>query len=245
MNAPRVVLCWVLLASSLGFAQAPAPAPSGAPLPPPPLVPAPATPEPLVPAPAQPEAPAPQGELIPRASPSLIPPSPRFEPGRVAFEALGGVVGGVGLGLGSALLVGGLMELSTDCSSEDSGCALVAAVLALPALAVGIPFGVSIAGRLMGGKGRFLPALGGMFAGLGASLLLALTGSGLVLGLGLVTLPIAGAIVGYELSHPEAPRLREAGEGYGSEYTRGGFQVLPVLGLTPRGGFMGGLAARF
>lgn len=242
MNAQRFVLCLVLLASGLGFAQAPGDAPPVEPsTSPPPLVPAPPSPPPLVPAPAQPEEPVPEGELIPRSEVPRILPSPRFSPGNVAIEALGGLVGGMGLGIGAALALGGLFSASGDC---DATCGLVAAVLALPAVAIGIPLGVYVAGELIDGEGRFLPAFGGMLAGVGGALLLALTGSSLVTTLAVLTFPIAGAVIGYELSRPDAPPMQEE-DGYGDEYSSTGFQVVPVLGVTPGGGFVGGLSGRF
>jgi hypothetical protein len=248
MNAQRLVLCLALLASSVGFAQAPdraaPPAPS---LSPPPLVPAPSAP-PLVPVPEEPaapevpEAPVPEGEIIPRSDLELLPGSPRFAPGRVALEAVGGVVGGVGLGLGAVFGIAGLFAISVGC---DEACAVVASLLALPAIAIGIPLGVSLAGGLMEGQGRFLPALGGMFAGVGATLLVGASNNEAVTTLAALTLPVAGAVIGYELSHSVGSRTLEEDEGSRGGYARSSFQVVPVLGVTARGGFLGGLSGRF
>jgi hypothetical protein len=180
----------------------------------------------------------PEGEIIPREDLELLPESPRFAPGRVALEAVGGAVGGLGLGIGSAFAIAGLFAISGGC---DEACAIVASLLALPAIALGIPLGVYLAGGLMEGQGRFLPALGGMFAGIGATLLVGASGNEAVTTLAALTLPIAGAVIGYELSHPDMP----SHDGYGDRYTRSGFQVMPVLGVTARGGFLGGLSGRF
>ncbi|WP_224368963.1 hypothetical protein [Hyalangium versicolor] len=236
MSLPRFVLCLVLSASSLGFAQVP----GDEPLPPPPLVPAPTSPAPLVPAPEQPEEPpraAPEGEIIPRTESPLRPTSPRFAGSRVAVEALGGIAGGLGLGLGTALAIGGLFSVNGECVGEEA-CGVLIGVLALPAVAIGIPLGVYIAGGLMEGKGRFLPTLGGMGLGLLAATVMVATESDALVVLGLVAFPIAGAIVGYELSHPERPRLRD---GYASNT----LQVTPLLGVTHHGSFVGGLSGRF
>jgi hypothetical protein len=48
----------------------------------------------------------------------------------------------------------------------------------------------------------------------------------------LVTLPLSGAVVGYEISHAYSAASASP-------------QIVPLVGVTPGGGLFGGLAARF
>jgi hypothetical protein len=234
MNSARAVLCLALLVSGLGFAQAPV-----------------ASPPPLVPAEGPPAQEAPVGEVIPHTQRPQFPPSGPFEPANVVLEAAGGMVGAVGLGIGGTAALYGLLSLSSSCDGEDL-CPLAAALFALPITALGLPLGVWTVGKLLdNGPGQFLPSFLGTFAGVGAALLLIVTQSQLLIGLGLALLPLSGAVIGYELSRPDVPDEPggpsddRRGNGYGSEYSSTSVRLSPVLGFTPGGGLMGGFTARF
>ncbi len=170
-------------------------------------------------------------------------PAPDLILPRILSEAFGGVLGGVGMGI-VGLLVGASALESVDCSSGGEVCAATVLIVTIPAAFVGIPLGVQIAGESMGGQGRFLPALAGTILGTAAGFAYGSTqdGSG-DLALGLIVGPILGAIVGYEISNAvmrdSLPVARTTSSG------QGGFQMTPVAGTTPRGGFLGGLAGRF
>jgi hypothetical protein len=83
-----------------------------------------------------------------------------------------------------------------------------------------------------------------MFAGIGATALVGAAGGDDLVFLAGLILPIAGAVIGYEISHPDSSR-DTGDDGYGDEYARRGFQVVPVCGVTARGSLLGGLSGRF
>lgn len=229
MLSARAVLCLTLLASGLGFAQAPA-----------------TTAPPLVPATGLPEAQPPPGELIPHTGEDADEPQgpsarlfdPAFDRTNMAFEALGGLAAGVGVSLGGALIYTA-RHREGSCGEDEGLCQLAAIVYTYPFVALSLPLGVWTVGKLLGGQGRFLPTLGGMAVGLVAALpsLFVASDSLLVLEASFVLLPLAGSIIGYELSRPGPSRL--------SEHASTGSGLVPVLGFTPNGGVLGGFAARF
>ena len=222
---PRIVLSLVLITASVSFAQAPADAPIAGP---------------QEEAPSEP--PTPQDELIPVRPRSMqeVPPNPILP--RIFVEAFGGVLGGVGMGIVGLLAAASALE-DTDCSGGD-GCLAVMVVIAVPAAFVGIPLGVQTAGQSMGGRGDFIPALGGTLLGTGAGFIIGLRSEstgGLVASL--IVGPILGAIVGYELSSSINER-----RGYipaAAASSSPGLRVVPVAGVTPRGGLLGGLSGSF
>ncbi|WP_224372549.1 hypothetical protein [Hyalangium versicolor] len=255
MSPPRLVLCWSLFVSSLAFAQPPeewtpyTPPAQETPTPPP-IVPAPTSrpARPAVPAPPKarrPEkAPEPQeapdpGELIPRRRPS--------EGFQTALRLLvtpwaGSVTGMMGLVVGSIPTTLGALPfcLGTDGFEERRCGAAVLTGLTL-SYTVGVSMGVTGTGRFMGGQGdglaTFLGSLSG--AAVAAGIGVATDNIGLFILSALVG-PIIGAVAAYEISHavltrPDPPEHQ----------ARAGFHVMPVVGTTPRGGFLGGLAARF
>lgn len=184
---------------------------------------------------------SPAGELIPyHYKPEKEPPN---EPilARVLVEAFGGVLGGVGLGLVG--LVAGVSALEDiDCSGGGEICAATVLVITIPAVFVGIPLGVQKAGQSAGGRGEFLPALGGTLLGTAVGAMYGLTSNGSGdLALGLIVGPVVGAILGYEISDALARR----GMPMARSTSHSGPSVAPVVGATPRGGFLGGLAGRF
>lgn len=161
------------------------PAPPGAVPPPPPADDAERPPS-YVPAPAPAPAPA--------APPRLRPPSV----GRVIGEAAGGALAGA-LGGGALGALGFAVNTATESTVPwaAAGGVLVGWTLAVPA-------GVTLAGRGLGGDGAYWASLVGSAAGavVGGGLYLAASDGGEgALGVALALgLPVAGAIVGYELS---------------------------------------------
>ena len=235
MNSARALLCLTLLVSGLGFAQAPV-----------------SSPPPLVPAEGPPAEEAPEGEVIPHTQRLQHPPSPPFEPANVVLEAAGGMVGALGLGIGGTAALYGLLTSTTGCNGEDDLCGLFAVFFSLPIAALGLPLGVWTVGKLLdNGPGHFLPSLLGTFTGIGAALLLIVTQSQVLIGVGFALLPLSGAVIGYELSRPDVPvepggpSEDRRGNGYGPEYSSTSVQLVPLLGFTPGGGLMGGFTARF
>jgi hypothetical protein len=94
-------------------------------------------------------------------------------------------------------------------------------------------------GSFLHGQGRLLPTLLGTTLGMGLGIALFAASSGvawfappLILGI--------GAVIGYELSHSlqsSAPKE--------DEEASAGLLLMPVVGRTPEGGLLGGLAGRF
>lgn len=250
--SPRIVLCLALMTASASFAQAAADAPLAglqdaapeqAPQPDPEIEQL--SPEPEPPSTADAQAPsepaAPQAEPIPfRATPAPGP-SPDLLLPRILAEAFGGVLGGVGMGI-AGLLVGAEAIGNTDCSDGEV-CVALLALITIPATFVGIPLGVQYAGQSMGGRGDFLPALGGTVLGTGVGVILGMQSEGNGgLAVGLIVGPILGSIVGYELSSAINERREYV---LGTASSRSGPRVVPVVGVTPRGGFLGGLSGSF
>jgi hypothetical protein len=132
------------------------------------------------------------------------------------------------------------LEAVRDLES-NLGCLVGFSALGSLGATVGATGCVYFAGEALGGQGRFLPALLG---GLVGTSLGAVSGTvsenTLVLVLGLGIGPIIGSMVGYEVSHSLADPVS------GPLSRRGrGFEVLPVISATPRGGLLGGLVGRF
>jgi hypothetical protein len=146
------------------------------------------------------------------------------------LEAL---AGGTGTLLGGAAGVAAAVAL-TSCDFIEGDCT-TANALTLSGIALGAASGTYLAGRLMKGRGRFLGTLIGSSAGTGAGLLLLLAdGDDPTMGvLALLLLPGLGAMAGYESTHAS------------QEPPRSSLTFIPVLGPTPRGGFLGGLSGRF
>jgi hypothetical protein len=230
----RIVLCLALFAPCVGLAQGAEDAPAVAPsdpsaLPPPPLVPA-AEPSETEPA---------EAELSPHELETEPPPGSGFSMGRATFEFLGGGLGGASVGFVSLLL--GVVVFSPICDSE--GCIAPILLTGIVGATFGVPLGVYGAGKLLDGKGGYWPAFLGTLVGGGLGLTVALLSQSddVAAGVAVTAGPVLGAIVGYELSHasaqsPAALLPQQSGEG---------LLVIPTLGLTPRGGIVGGLSGRF
>jgi hypothetical protein len=213
------------------------------------------SPPPLVPAPSEPkEAPSeseegdpyggyddepeeePRGELIPRdwrISEWVGPQVPR-----IIVESLGGLTLGVVGGLPGVVLVAGAAACDT---CDDSSSAFLALGVAFVGISGGIGLGVYAGGSLIGGEGRFGVTLVGTLLGVLAGGLVAIPAAILVEGgwvVPLLSFPITGAIIAYEMSHAEALKGKAAPAG-------DGVKVVPVVSVRPSGGLFAGLAGRF
>ncbi|HZI10776.1 MAG TPA: GlsB/YeaQ/YmgE family stress response membrane protein [Myxococcus sp.] len=170
-------------------------------------------------------------EALPRRDAA---PPPEDPVPRVALEVVGGIVGGV-VGGAAGVGVGYLLGAPTvGCNNE---CQVTAAVGGFTGVVLGIPAGTWLGGRVMGGQGRFLATVAGSAVGWGGFLLgtLLLGDDNETLALALLTLPVAGASVGYELSH--SAQRRAATE-------EPAVRVVPVAGFGARGPRLG-LLGRF
>ena len=232
----RCLVCLALLASTGALAQTRATPLSQA-------APAPSCP-PLLPAREQPHEPAPHEDGTPREDVPRSEPVTRFSPGRVALASVGGFAAGYGL-----LFVGdAVFGDGASCGENDRDCLFKGLLLTLPIYSTGLALGVHTVGRFMNGQGRFLPTLVGAVAGSGAGMLLFFSGNVAAGLLGVLLLPIPGAVIGYELSQREPGLNPGDSEGQDDEedaYARAGVRLTPLLGVTPRGGLFGGISGRF
>lgn len=173
-----------------------------------------------------------RAESAPPAATQPVPPLLR-----IGAETGGGIVGGALLGGAAALVIDG--TLNTDDATRRSAAQVGAAV----GVSVGAPIGVSLTGKLLGRQGSFIVSWLSSVAGLGVGygiygLIRAGSDSSAAKATYALTLllPVAGAVIGYELSSPEEPRA-----GATSSTVP---QVLPALGIGP-GGATFALVGRF
>jgi hypothetical protein len=144
-----------------------------------------------------------RAESAPPAATEPLPPALR-----VGAEAGGGIVGGLILGGASALVINGTLNTQGDDASRRSAAQVGAAV----GVSVGAPIGVSLTGKLLGRQGSFIISWLSSVAGLGVGYgIYGLIRSGSDSSAAKATyaltllLPIAGAVIGYELSSSEQP----------------------------------------
>jgi hypothetical protein len=161
-----------------------------------------------------------------------------WRPYRIPLQILGGSAG-VGAGM---LLAVGIVAL--DPMNCDGPCNFLLLFFGLGIGAGGITLGPTLAvwgiGEALDDRGRFWPTLAGAALGTLSSLVVQAQLSNQVSDAATIAVfgfgPLLGTMVAYELtrrgplpSEPEASRL----------------QVLPVVGLSPGGGLVGGLVGRF
>ncbi|MFZ5470930.1 MAG: hypothetical protein ACOZIN_16000 [Myxococcota bacterium] len=182
----KAFILFAALWTSAAFAQSPLPEPS-----PPPLLPA-DEPEPRAPLPSE-------GVASPPSATSFAEPQ-RNDVLRIGLELLLGGLGEMGLGV-----VGAYTGCAvTPPTGDVFGCLGAAVGGALIGGTIGAALGVTAAGALFGREGLFIGALGGSVIGLlsGGLLIAALASANdagaVVGGVALLTLPVVGAIVGYE-----------------------------------------------
>jgi hypothetical protein len=159
-------------------------------------------------------------------------------PLRVAAETGGGIVGGLILGGASAWVIYGTLNTQGDDAARRSAAQVGAAV----GVSVGAPIGVSLTGKLLGRQGSFIVSWLSSVAGLGVGYgLYGLIRSGSDSSAAKATyaltllFPVAGAVIGYELSSSEetAPAASSAIPG-----------LLPAVAVGP-GGATFALVGRF
>jgi hypothetical protein len=224
-----LALCLLVWFPTVGYAQseqAPPPPPDAPTLPP--LVTAPDKPE------EAPEA-APEAEIIHREYGSAKAPADLMVPRLVLSPVLGGVATAGGVVLGVVFSVGVL-----GCDIFEDGCS--DGEFYIPTLVGGWAAGsLTVYGMssFLNGQGSLGPTLlgGALGMGLGIAFLAASQGSAWFIA---PLIPGFGAAIGYELSDYFA---RSGTEPQRDEFA--GVQFTPVLGMTPRGGVLGGLMGRF
>lgn len=142
---------------------------------------------------------------------------------------LAGYLAGLG---GCALSTGGAL---------DGRCVVPIAVGLVVGTQVGLNLGVWGIGKAMGGRGTLLGTAAGWLVGVASAAAIivstVLLQGPLELAIASAVLPMAGAIIGYELSHAAAEREEE-------EATTRGVQLRPMVALAP-GGAMLGVGGRF
>lgn len=159
--------------------------------------------------------------------------------GRVTLELLGGTVAGLSLGLVGLAIGSG----ANPCNDNDSSrCYTPLLVGGILGMTLGIPTGVFAVGSWMDGRGGYLASLLGTIIGAGLGALIAVsTNDPIAAGIGLTVGPFGGAVLGYEMSHARWESSQEPAPRRSSSRA----QVMPTLGVTPKGGFFGGLAGAF
>ena len=174
-----------------------------------------------------------RAEQAPPAATEPLPPALR-----VGAEAGGGIVGGLILGGASAWVIYGTLNTQGDDASRRSAAQVGAAV----GVSVGAPIGVSLTGKLLGRQGSFIISWLSSVAGLGVGygiygLIRAGSDSSAAKATYALTLllPIAGAVIGYELSASDQPASPSASSVPG---------VVPSIALGP-GGASFALVGRF
>jgi len=156
---------------------------------------------------------------------------------RIGAETGGGIVGGLLLGGASAWVIYGTLNTQGDDASRRSAAQVGAAV----GVSVGAPIGVSLTGKLLGRQGSFIISWLSSVAGLGIGygiygLIRTGSDSSAAKATYALTLlfPIAGAVIGYELSSSEQPPAPATSTPL----------LLPALAVGP-GGATFGLVGRF
>jgi hypothetical protein len=127
---------------------------------------------------------------------------------RVGAETGGGIVGGLLLGGTSAWVIYATLNTQGDDAARRSAAQVGAAV----GVSVGAPIGVSLTGKLLGRQGSFIISWLSSVAGLGVGYgIYGLIRSGSDSSAAKATyaltllLPIAGAVIGYELTSSDQP----------------------------------------
>jgi hypothetical protein len=171
-------------------------------------------------------------EPAPSAATEPIPPLLR-----VGAETGGGIVGGLILGGASAWVIYATLNTQGDDAARRSAAQVGAAV----GVSVGAPIGVSLTGKLLGRQGSFIISWLSSVAGLGVGYgIYGLIRSGSDSSAAKATyaltllLPIAGAVIGYELSSSDQAPLPTASVP----------SLLPAVAVGP-GGASFGLVGRF
>jgi len=173
-----------------------------------------------------------RAESAPPAATEPIPPLLR-----VGAETGGGIVGGLILGGASAWVIYSTLNTQGDDASRRSAAQVGAAV----GVSVGAPIGVSLTGKFLGRQGSFIISWLSSVAGLGVGYgIYGLIRSGSDSSAAKATyaltllLPVAGAVIGYELSSSDQPVPTAASAP----------SLMPAVAMAP-GGASFGLVGRF
>ena len=174
-----------------------------------------------------------RGESAPPAATEPVPPLLR-----VGAESGGGIIGGLILGGASAWVIYGTLNTQGDDASRRSAAQVGAAI----GVSVGAPIGVSLTGKFLGRQGSFIISWLSSVAGLGVGYgIYGLIRSGSDSSAAKATyaltllLPVAGAVIGYELSSSDQPVPAAAASSP---------PLLPAVAVGP-GGASFGLVGRF
>lgn len=150
---------------------------------------------------------------------------------RISAEAGGGIVGGIVLGGTSAWVIYATLNTQGDDAARRSAAQVGAAV----GVSVGAPIGVSLTGKLLGRQGSFIISWLSSVAGLGVGYgIYGLIRSGSDSSAAKATyaltllLPIAGAVIGYELTSSDQPAAPAATSSAVPA-------ILPALAVGPNG----------
>lgn len=224
------LLLSLLLVPGLARGQAPASPPVESPEPPPDTV----SPPPLTPVEEAPPEDAEPAPGVPRGDPAGGP-----SLGRGFLELVGG---------GTLAVLAGYATLSLgaeQCDGDSDACVISVFLLTASSTLLAAPLGVYATGSLLDGQGSlgatFLGSLIGAGVGFGSGLLLAATGGGVtLLLLGIPLGALIGSVVGYEVvsSNGGSVAARRGAPASGP-------RMMPTVGVTPRGGLVGGLVGRF
>lgn len=156
---------------------------------------------------------------------------------RVGAESGGGIIGGLLLGGASAWVIYGTLNTQGDDASRRSAAQLGGAI----GVSVGAPIGVSLTGKFLGRQGSFIVSWLSSVAGLGVGYgIYGLIRSGSDSSAAKATyaltllLPVAGAVIGYELSASDVSPAALASVP----------SLLPAVAMGP-GGASFGLVGRF
>ena len=153
-------------------------------------------------------------------------------------------VAGAGVAtLGTAVLMD--LVSGTRCFRErETLCALNAFVVTFLSISATAPVGVWAVGSMLGGEGKLWAAYMGSAIGMGLGVIGTMPtlafGHGAILAFAGPIGAVLGATIAYEVSH----RLSRRQASLVSERSSG-VRVTPVLGATPRGNLLGGLAGSF
>lgn len=178
-------------------------------------------------------------ESAPRLSPRLMP-----EP--LAVPLLRSVLDAAGA---SAATLGGavLMELLTGTRclrTQERMCILTSFLVTMLSISATAPVGAWAVGSLLGGEGKLWAAYLGSAMGMGLGVVGTMPtiafGSGVVLAVAGPIGAVLGAAIGYEISHRLSRRKTPLFAERPSDV-----RMTPMLGATPGGSLVGGLAGSF
>ncbi|WP_224363302.1 hypothetical protein [Hyalangium versicolor] len=234
VSTARLVLCLTVLASSPAFAQTaddrPVASPETSPSPPP-----------LIPAHEASPPESPEGESIPyRYRPAQV---DRNSTRRLVFETLAGA--GTGFVAGIAGAFAGFLLVENEC--DDADCAVPVLGAMSLGIVVGTPLGVYGVGRAMDGHGQYWASLAGTgvgsLVGLGLAYGFALLRADALVLISLFVGPLAGAVMGYEIS--DSSERAKAQVPASPSPVSSGVRYVPMLSVTRSGNVLGGIVGQF